>query len=102
MTVRFFVSGLALLLVAACQVAPAAKRPAVLTPPPVGPQGVLANTRAIAVAEVTASLSGKVKIISNNGGAVITNNGSGIIGDNAGGLISNNGDGGFGNPFDTI
>jgi sugar lactone lactonase YvrE len=36
------------------------------------------------------ALTGKVKIISDSGGAIISNNGSGIISDNGGGIISNN------------
>ncbi|MDB5099540.1 MAG: repeat containing protein [Cyanobacteria bacterium RYN_339] len=36
------------------------------------------------------TLTGKVKIISDNGGGIISDNGGGIISDNGGGIISNN------------
>ncbi|MDB5101965.1 MAG: repeat containing protein [Cyanobacteria bacterium RYN_339] len=38
----------------------------------------------------TSTLTGKVKIISNDGGGIISDNGGGIISDNGGGVVSNN------------
>jgi sugar lactone lactonase YvrE len=42
------------------------------------------------LAKQAATLTGKVKIISDNGGGIISDNGGGIISDNGGGVISNN------------
>ena len=56
------------------------------TPKPADP-GVL-DARGVA-----ASLTGKVKLISDNGAGLIANNGSGIIANNSGGLVSDNGGG---------
>ena len=71
---------LAAALVASCKTTPAPNRPV-----PRGSAGSVVD-----LAKQAATLTGKVKIISDNGGGIISDNGGGIISDNGGGVISNN------------
>ncbi|MDB5098537.1 MAG: repeat-containing protein [Cyanobacteria bacterium RYN_339] len=59
---------------------------------PVVPAAVLKPRIVPQVGEPT-TLTGKVKIISDNGAGIISDNGGGIISDNGAGIISNNGSG---------
>nr|AHZ45639.1 NHL repeat-containing protein [uncultured bacterium] len=66
--------------------------------PSTAPANVLATAapptvRAIAQLGEPLTLTGKVKIISDNGGGLISNNSGSVIGNNGGSLVSNNGSG---------
>ncbi|MDB5101804.1 MAG: repeat containing protein [Cyanobacteria bacterium RYN_339] len=64
--------------------------PHVATPskPPAALQ--VAATRKVEGATVALDLTGKVKVVSNNGATVVSDQGGGIISDNSGGIISDN------------
>jgi sugar lactone lactonase YvrE len=57
----------------------------------VTPSESLAGALTVKQIGAAIDLTGKVKLITDNGGGLITDNGGGIISDNGGGVISNNG-----------
>ena len=71
---------------------PTAKPPAtaVLPPEALAALAGAAAKRAVAPTDAITTLTGKVKILANNGAGLVSNNGGNIISDNGGGVISNN------------